>query len=422
MKRQLIIWVCLFSQVVLADGLPVISLQPTNLTVFSNTTATLVVGATGASGYQWRFNGADMPQATNSTLQIANVQAINCGYYVVVAKNSTGWVPSQMAYLSIDYTRGGLFPAAAGMVPFSNQTNNYFQGQVRDYFGSPVNNGQARVFAGPQLDQLRPFGTTVAVANGYYGSSSLTRSLSTVAPGQNVYYQVVVTYTNSGFGYTQPSTVMNVTAGGGSFPVPSVYGLKFPAWWAGEGLEPVIVNYYPDYPNSPTNQARIPGETFSLTNVYFAYTDYGTPTAQWRKNGSPIIGATNFPNIEPPLGPPPVVSGIFQGVLTITNVQPEDAGIYDLMVYGNEWIVGPKTTLSIQVLNGSGTFQSPRFSGTSFVCDLLGVAGRNYAIQWSTNLTDWHHFTTQYNSSGTITFSNSPTLDGAQFYRARLLP
>jgi len=254
----------------------------------------------------------------------------------------------------------------------------------------------------------------VAVANGYYGSSSLTRTVSTIAPGQNVYYQVVVIYTNSGIGYTQPSTVLNLTAGGGSFPTPSAYGLKFPAWWAGEGLEPVIETYFP---NTPTNQVRMPGETFSLTNTYFAYTDYGTPTAQWRKNGSPIIGATNFPAISGGEG-----AGIFQSVLTITNVQPADAGIYDLVVIGNDWIVGPKTVLSIQITNGFGVFLSPRFGGTNFVCDLLGAAGRNYAIQWSTNLTDWHDFTTQYNSTGTITFSNTPALGSAQFYRGRLLP
>jgi hypothetical protein len=162
---------------------------------------------------------------------------------------------------------------------------------------------------------------------------------------------------------------------------------------------------------------RIPGETFSLTNTYFAYTDYGTPTAQWRKNGNPIIGATNFPKITGD-----ITGGTFQGVLTITNVQPADAGIYDLVVIGNDWIVGPKTVLSIQITNGFGVFLSPQFRGTNFVCDLLGAAGRNYAIQWSTNLTDWHNFTTQYNSTGTITFSNTPALGDKQFYRAKLQP
>jgi hypothetical protein len=154
-----------------------------------------------------------------------------------------------------------------------------------------------------------------------------------------------------------------------------------------------------------------------LTNTYFAYTDYGRPTAQWRKDGNPIISATNFPAIVDG-----GLAGFFQGVLTITNVQPADAGIYDLVVYGNNWFVGPKTVLSIQITNGCGVFQSPRLPGTNFVCDLLGAAGRNYTIQWSTNLSDWNDLVTLTNVAGTITFTNTPGLGGAQFYRAKLQP
>jgi hypothetical protein len=410
MKSGLIIGLCLFSQAVFADGLPVIMVPPASQTVSPGDTATLTVTATGATGFQWRFNGADISGATTSTLQIPNAQTNNVGYYMAVTKNATGWVPSQMAWLSV-------VSGSGGVVPFSNKTNNYFAGQACDYDGNPLNNCSAQVVAGPALDQMQPVGLSTTVVNGYYGFSSTTRTVSTVAPGQDVYYRVDIAPTSR---FDAQSTVMKLTAGGGgfpipSFPTPSVYGLKFPGWWVGEGLEPFIDT---GYPNTSTNQVRIPGETFSLINSYFAYTDYGIPTAQWRKNGNPIIGATNFPNIEPGW----IFAGEFQGVLTITNVQPADAGIYDLVVIGNDWIVGPKTVLSIQITNGPGVFQYPQFRGTNFVCNLLGVAGRNYAIQWSTNLTDWHNFATQYNSTGTITFTNPPALGGAQFYRGRLLP
>jgi hypothetical protein len=412
MKSGLIIGLCLFSQVVLANGLPAITVQPASQPLWSQVvspgnTATLEVTATGATGFQWRFNGADISGATNSTLQIPSAQTSDSGYYNVVVKNATGCVPSQMAWLAA-------VSGSGGVVPFSNATNDYFAGQVCDYMGAPLNNCRARVVAGPTLDQMQPVGTSVAVANGYYGNTSLTRTIPTVAPGQNVYYRVDITDTSGTF--ITHSTVLNLVAGGGGFPIPSAYGLKFPGWWVGEGLEPFIIDY-PGYPTSPAGQLRIPGETFSLTNTYFAYTDFGTPTAQWRKDGNPIIGATNFPKIFGDY-----TGGFFQGVLTITNVQPAGAGIYDLVVIGNNWIVGPQTVLSIQITNGYGVFQSPRFLGTNFVCDLLGAAGRNYAIQWSTNLTDWHNFITQYNSTGTIIFSNAPALGGAQFYRGRLLP
>ena len=413
MKSGLIIGLCLFSQAVFADGLPVITVPPASQTVSPGNTATLTVTATGATSFQWRFNGADISGATTSTLQIPNAQTNNSGYYMAVAKNATGWVPSQMAWLSV-------VSGSGGMVPFSNLANNYFAGQVCDYMGAPLNNSLAKVVAGPALDQMQPVGTSRTVANGYYGSASLTRTVPTVNPGQNVYYRVDIT-DNSGTFITH-STVMNLVAGGGSFPTPSVYGLKFPGWWVGEGLEPFILIDWPNYPTTPTNQVRIPGETFSLINSYFAYTDYGTPTAQWRKNGNPIIGATNFPNIDPGYDGPQIVDGTFQGVLTITNVQPADAGIYDLVVIGNDWIVGPKTVLSIQVTNGCGVFQCPRLQGANLVSDLLGAAGRNYTIQWSTNLSDWNDSITMSNVTGTISFTNTPALGGALFYRTKLQP
>jgi len=404
MKTGLIIGMCILSSVVFADGLPVITVQPLNQTVSPGNTVTFTVTATGATSYQWRFNGTDISDATNATLQIPNAQTSNSGYYNVVARNAIGWVPSQMTWLSV-------VSGSGGVVPLSNQANTYFQGQVSDYMGTPLNNCRARVVTGPALDQMLPAGVTTAVANGYYGSSSLTRTVSTVNPGQAVYYRVDISDTASGAFITH-STVMNLVAGGGTFPTPSVYGLKFPGWWVGEGLEPAIFE-----PSTPTNQVRIPGETFSLTNTYFAYTDYGTPTAQWRKDGNPIIGATNFPKISGDY-----TGGFFQGVLAMTNVQPADAGIYDLVVIGNNWIIGPKTVLSIQVTNGSGVFRSPRFSGTNFVCDLLGAAGRNYTLQWSTNLSSWNDLSTLSNITGTLTFTNAPALGGAQFYRARLQP
>jgi hypothetical protein len=320
-----------------------------------------------------------------------------------------------MAWLSV-------VSGSGGVVPFSNITNTGFRAQACDYSGTPFSDGLAQVVAGPALDQMQHIGDTWDFSwynddpswAGYFDMDD--QLVPAVSPGQTIFYRVDISYPNPyGPGtYTQQSTVLALVAGGGTNPTPSAGSLKFPIYieWPD-----------PPRPNSPTpiNQVQIPGETVSLTNGYFACTDFGTPTAQWRKNGNPIIGATNFPNIAPGYSGPHIVSGTFQGVLTITNVQPADAGIYDLVVIGNNWIVGPKTVLSIQI-TGYGVLQSPRFVDTNFVCDLLGAAGRNYAIQWSTNLTDWHNFTTQYNSTGTITFSNAPASGDRQFYRGRLLP
>src|SRR5690348_17516170 len=80
--------------------LPVITLQPTNQNVSPGGTATFSVTATNATSFQWRYNGSDIPNATNATLQVTGAQTNNTGYYNVIAKNDTGWVPSGLAYLS----------------------------------------------------------------------------------------------------------------------------------------------------------------------------------------------------------------------------------------------------------------------------------------------------------------------------------
>ena len=84
-----------------ADGLPIITAQPTNQVVVPGNTAKFSATATGATAFQWRFNGADIPNETNAQLQISNVQTNNAGYYLVIVKNSTGWVPSALVYLAI---------------------------------------------------------------------------------------------------------------------------------------------------------------------------------------------------------------------------------------------------------------------------------------------------------------------------------
>jgi hypothetical protein len=401
-KSKIIIGLCAVSSFVFADGLPVFTVQPANQNVVAGGTATFTVAAPGATVYQWRFNGADIPDATNSTLQVSGVQIVKCGYYMALAKNSTGWVPSQMVYLSLN---GG------GIVPFSNTANTGSFAQAWDsWTGEPVTNGIAQVVAGPALDQMQPVAGTAVVTNGYFSKiPGRIATVPTVVPGQTVYYRVGVTFTNFAGTQTQPSTVLSLVAGGDVYPSPSSSNLKFPRW--PEWPEPWL-----EY-TTPTNQVRAPGEIFTLTNQCFAYTDFGTPTAYWRKDGKPVPGGTNLTQISGDF-----FGGDYQSILTITNMQAADAGVYDLVVLGNNWIVGPKTVLSIQITNAPGVFRSPRIGGNQFSSDLLGVAGRSYTIEWSTDLADWHTLVTCSNLDGTISITNAVGPTGACFYRAKLLP
>ena len=88
MKPIFLIALLIISRAAYADNLPAFSLQPANQTVSPGSTATFVAAATGATIYQWRFNGADISGATSATLQVPNAQTTNGGYYNVIAKNA----------------------------------------------------------------------------------------------------------------------------------------------------------------------------------------------------------------------------------------------------------------------------------------------------------------------------------------------
>ena len=93
------------SATVLIDLLtpPVITLQPTNQTVYLGAAATFTAGATGGAplALQWRFNGAPLAGATNATLLLPSAQLVNTGQYSMRASNPLGFVDSTNATLTL---------------------------------------------------------------------------------------------------------------------------------------------------------------------------------------------------------------------------------------------------------------------------------------------------------------------------------
>lgn len=369
----------------------------------------LACAATGADHFQWRQNGVNLPGATNASLIITNAQTTNTGYYVAIAKNATGWTPSQMAYVNV--TGGG------GVVPFSNATNDGWVTYIYPAASVPgvlSTNGIAQLFAGPQLDQLQPV-QDVWWDFAWFGASSagvfddVDYAVPTVAPGQTVFYQVQVTYPQAP-GVVQYSSTLKLVAGGSGQSTPSTGELQFP-WW----LE---WPYPSDFTGigTPFKQVRVPGETAILT---VRFLDYNSPPVQWRKDGETIVGATNLY---------PTSSGTYTyhyAALTLTNIQTGDAGVYDFTVNGRifgNWGISPKISIGVQTQNGAGIFQSPRQSENQFLSDFVGAAGRNYMAEYSTNLVNWADLFTLTNTTGTLVFSNNISAEGNLFYRSRLLP
>ena len=92
------------SNAILAVLLPLVFTQhPQGVVVRAGTNVTLSAVAVSSSPirYQWRLNNSDLPNATNTTLAIANVQSKNTGVYTLAATDRLGSLSSRPATLAL---------------------------------------------------------------------------------------------------------------------------------------------------------------------------------------------------------------------------------------------------------------------------------------------------------------------------------
>jgi Regulator of Chromosome Condensation (RCC1) repeat protein/putative Ig domain-containing protein len=87
----------------LRDGSPRVTVQPWDLAVASGGRSSFVAKAVGmqAMGFQWRFNGLDIPGATKDTYSIPITRPVNAGAYKVSISNELGVVISRQAKLVV---------------------------------------------------------------------------------------------------------------------------------------------------------------------------------------------------------------------------------------------------------------------------------------------------------------------------------
>lgn len=90
--QRLFLALCLSGSVALAATAPLITQQPTSITVASGQPASFSVSVIGDAPltYQWKKGGVDIPTATGSTYAIASAQAADAAAYTVTITNGTG--------------------------------------------------------------------------------------------------------------------------------------------------------------------------------------------------------------------------------------------------------------------------------------------------------------------------------------------
>lgn len=89
--------------VIVPSGIPEIIAHPEAASVYPESPAEFNVSVIGAAPftYQWRFNGGDIPGATNSSFTLPSVAPEQVGYYSVRISNTNGSATSSNALLTL---------------------------------------------------------------------------------------------------------------------------------------------------------------------------------------------------------------------------------------------------------------------------------------------------------------------------------
>ena len=87
---------------VTVNALPVITQQPSSQTINEGGNISLEVTATGATGYQWKKDGSDIPSATEATYSKSGALPADSGSYTCVVTGAGGAVESNAAVVTVN--------------------------------------------------------------------------------------------------------------------------------------------------------------------------------------------------------------------------------------------------------------------------------------------------------------------------------
>lgn len=87
---------------VTVNALPVITQQPSSQTINEGGNINLEVTATGATSYQWKKDGSDIPSATEATYSKSGALPADAGSYTCVVTGAGGAVTSNAAVVTVN--------------------------------------------------------------------------------------------------------------------------------------------------------------------------------------------------------------------------------------------------------------------------------------------------------------------------------
>ena len=339
---------------------PIITSQPSSLTVVQNSTAVFSVTATGtpAPSYQWQLNGSDISEATSASYSIASAQAANAGSYTCVVTNAAGSVTSSAATLTVQ------IPPAITSQPSSLTVNQNASAVFSiTATGTPAPTYQWRLngtnisgataasysIASAQAANAGNYTCVVTNAAGSVTSSSATLTVQipptiTAQPGSLTVLQNSAAVLNiTATGTPAPTYQWRLNGTNISGATAASYSIAS-AQAANAGSYTCVVT---NAAGSVTSAAAIltvqiapaiTAQPTSLTvnqnaSAVFSVTATGTPapTYQWRLNGTAISGATS-------------------ATYTIASTQAANAGSYTCVVTNAAGsVTSSAATLTVQI-------------------------------------------------------------------------
>ena len=329
---------------------PAITNQPASLTnnVGSNATFSVTAGGTAPLSYQWYFNtNTTLPNATNTSLALTNIQLTNTGNYRVIITNSTGSVTSSFAALTvwlppvITNQPAGLTNRVGSNVTFSVTAGGW-----------------------PAPGYQWKFNTNTAVLN----ATNATLSLTGIQLTNTGNYSVVIsnaagTLTSSYAPLTvwqppvitnQPAGVTNLAGGSASFTVVAGGVPTVSYQWVYNAASPVAGATAATYGIANLRASQAGNYTVIITNNAGAVTS------------TPAILAVTTP-AAPKLSPAAIVSGKFQ--FTFNPV----AGLTNTVLTNNVLGSGTWTALT--------NIPPPANTNAVTVADSLSASNRFYRVQ-----------------------------------------
>jgi hypothetical protein len=302
---------------VIAEGPPVFTSQPTNLTVAKGGIATFKCQATGnpAPGYRWYFNGTNLLNSTTNSQAVASADTNKAGSYCVVITNVHGSVTSSVATLSLIskpwiitqpvnqvVTNGqtasfSIVPGMASPVPsiqWYSGSNHLIRGATSATYSldaNPTNEGKYFVIltntsgsctstivtlqvVSPPMFVVQPTNLTI-----HLGSNALFTASATGVPGPT--YQWLSNNVPIPGATSNALSILNARTNAAatySVAVSNTYGLLVST------NAVLTVQYAPVIVQQPANTTTTNGQTASLSLVAGGVP---MPVCRWYRNGSP---------------------------------------------------------------------------------------------------------------------------------------